>query len=121
MSIQKMAYFCLGWVCLGLGILGVFLPLLPTTPFILVAAFGFSKSSERFHAWLLEHKVFGQLVRDWQERGAIRTQAKVIATVSIVLMLSLSFYLVSPPMAVTLVILLSVVAVMSFIWTRPSH
>ena len=115
-----MGYFLLGWSSLFLAVLGVVLPLLPTTPFVLVAAFAFSKSSRRFHHWLLTHKIFGPLVTDWQKNGVIRLKAKILATVSIVLMLSLSFYLVNIGFTPSLLILLSVSAVMVFIWSRPS-
>jgi len=120
MSMKKLAMFSLAWISLALGVLGIFLPLLPTTPFILVAAYGFSKSSERFHQWLLNHKVFGRLVRDWENNGVIRLNAKILATVSIVLMLSTSFYFVRLAIMPMVMILLSVTCVMIFIWTRPS-
>ena len=117
---KKLAMFSLAWISLALGVLGIFLPLLPTTPFILVAAYGFSKSSERFHQWLLNHKVFGRLVRDWESSGVIRLNAKILATVSIVVMLSISFYFVQLSIMPIVMILLSVTCVMIFIWTRPS-
>lgn len=121
MTIKRMAYLFLGWTCVALAALGVILPLLPTTPFLLVAAFAFSRSSRRFHHWLLNHKLFGPLVRDWQRNGVIRTNAKLLATVSMLLMVSISLYFVQPPLAVTSAILLSILAVLIFIWTRPSE
>lgn len=120
MTVKQTAYFCLGWICVALGAIGVVLPLLPTTPFILLAAYAFSKSSKRFHDWLLNHRVFGPLVRDWQQNGVIRLPAKILATVSIVLMLSLSFYFVALPLHVVSIICISVGCVMVFIWSRPS-
>lgn len=120
MTVKQTAYFCLGWICVVLGALGVILPLLPTTPFILVAAFAFSKSSKRFHSWLLNHRVFGPLVTDWEQNGVIRLPAKILATVSIVLMLSLSFYFVPLPSHVIAIICATVGCVMLFIWSRPS-
>jgi uncharacterized membrane protein YbaN (DUF454 family) len=80
---------CLGWLCVALGLIGIVVPGLPTTPFMLLAAWAFSRSSERFQAWLLDHPSFGPAVRDWRERNAISRQAKSLA----VGMMTLSFLL----------------------------
>ena len=61
----------LGWVSIVLGVIGVFLPIMPTTPFILLGAWCFARSSERFHTWLLEHRYLGPIVRDWQSGAGI--------------------------------------------------
>jgi len=119
-SLLRLAYFIGGWLSLAFGVAGIILPLLPTTPFVLLAAFCFSKSSRRFHNWLLNHKVFGGLIRDWQHHGVISLKAKCLATVSIVLMLSISFYFVPVSLTVMLVVILCILAVLTFIWSRPS-
>ncbi len=75
----KILWLLLGGSSLGLGTLGMFLPLLPTVPFLLLAAFAFSKSSSKIHNWLLNHKVFGPDIRDWNERRVIRRRAKLMA------------------------------------------
>lgn len=62
----RLLLLMLGWLSIGLGVLGVFLPLLPTTVFILLAAYCFSRSSERFHNWLLEHRYFGDILQTYQ-------------------------------------------------------
>ena len=69
----------LGLISLGLGIVGAFLPLLPTTPFVLLSAYLFAKSSDRLHNWLMTHKIFGQLIRDFHEEKAIALHAKIIS------------------------------------------
>jgi len=117
---RKLGYFIVGWISLALGVLGIVLPLLPTTPFVLLSAFCFSKSSKRFHLWLLNHKLFGPLVKDWQRHGVIKLSAKILATVSMLLMVSLSLYFVTLPWIYVLVILLMISGVLVFIWTRPS-
>ncbi len=66
-----------GFVCVGLGFAGIFLPLLPTTPFLLLAAACFARSSERFHDWLLGNRWFGQRIRDYAEHRATTLPAKV--------------------------------------------
>jgi uncharacterized membrane protein YbaN (DUF454 family) len=65
-----------GWTSVVLGVLGIFLPLLPTTPFLLLAAYCFSKGSDRWHAWLLNQPYLGKAIRDWNEHGVIRPRAK---------------------------------------------
>ena len=75
-KLMKPFWFALGFLALGLGALGVVLPLLPTTPFVLLAAFAFARSSERWHAWLLNHRIFGPIITDWREHGAIRARTR---------------------------------------------
>ncbi len=77
----------------GLATLGAFLPLLPTTPFLLVAAACFAKSSPRMHKMLLDNKVFGPLIYHWEESRSIPKRAKVIALLSIVLAACWSCYI----------------------------
>ncbi|HEY6913070.1 MAG TPA: YbaN family protein [Paludibacter sp.] len=69
----------LGFISLGLGIIGAFLPLLPTTPFILLSAALFAKSSEKMHKWLYNHRIFGEILRDFNENKTIPLYAKVIS------------------------------------------
>lgn len=70
---KRYLLLALGWVSLVLGVIGVFLPIMPTTPFILLAAWAFAKSSHRFYQWLVNHRHFGPIVRDWQsDRGVSR-------------------------------------------------
>lgn len=68
-----------GGLFLGLGLLGVVLPVLPTTPFMLLAAGCFAKSSPRLHGWLVNHPTFGPPIRNWEENGAISRRAKRLA------------------------------------------
>jgi uncharacterized membrane protein YbaN (DUF454 family) len=75
--------FVLAWVFLAVGIVGVFVPLLPGTLFLICAAACFTRSSPRFEAWLLSHPRFGPPVRQWRATGAIPRSAKVFACVSL--------------------------------------
>ena len=75
----KQAYWLLGWLCVTLGVIGAFLPLMPTTVFLLIAAWAFSRSSPRWHRWLREHRHFGQAIRAWEEHHAMPRRAKRIA------------------------------------------
>lgn len=85
----------LGWLAVGLGALGIFLPLLPTTPFVLLAAGLFARSSERFHRWLLEHRIFGPLIRDWRAYRSMPRRAKVTALTMVAVVFPISTYAVS--------------------------
>lgn len=116
---MKLLWASLGLIAFGLGFVGLFLPLLPTAPFMLLAAFFFARSSERLHGWLLNHPTFGPSIQDWQERGAISLRAKRLASLSILASFGLSFLLGVPPMiiAVQTVTLLGVTV---FIWSRPN-
>jgi uncharacterized membrane protein YbaN (DUF454 family) len=68
----RFLYYLLGWSFLILGILGAFLPLLPTTPFLLLALYFFSRSSPKWSAWILNHRVFGPPIHRWREKKAIK-------------------------------------------------
>lgn len=116
---MKAFWLFLGLMSLGLGILGVIMPLLPTVPFILLAAFCFARSSERLHHWLTTHPTFGPLIDDWNRSGAIRPKAKKLATVSIAAVFALSWLLGASWTVISIqAVVLSLV--MIFIWSRPN-
>jgi hypothetical protein len=74
-------WLALGFAATGCGIVGAALPLIPTTPFLLLAAFCFARSSPRFHGWLIGHKRFGPLIRNWQRHGSIDPASKRLSIV----------------------------------------
>jgi hypothetical protein len=76
---RQWLFFILGWLFLALGAIGLFLPLLPTTPFLLLAAASFTRSSDRFYKWLIYHPVLGSYIRNYREHNAITLQAKVVS------------------------------------------
>ncbi len=79
-----------GSVSLALGLLGILLPGLPTTPFILLAAACYARASPRLHAWLLNHRWFGPMLRDWERDHSLSPRTKTVALVSMTLMVALS-------------------------------
>lgn len=114
----RLTWLLVGLLALALGVLGVALPLLPTTPFILVAAVAFARSSKRLHTWLLNHDVFGTLIHNWQQYGAISRRTKVISVVTMAALPVISLAMNAPAaMIVVQVVVLGAVAV--FILTRP--
>ncbi|MBB4104199.1 hypothetical protein GGQ66_002772 [Rhizobium borbori] len=83
----RWTYLTFGWLMVAIGAVGVVLPGLPTTPFLIVAAWCFARSSERFERYLLDHAHFGPVLRAWREKGAIPKRAKILS----VSMMSVSF------------------------------
>ena len=115
---KRIALILIGLVSLALGAIGVFLPLLPTTPFVLVSAIAFAKSSDRLHQWLVDHDVFGPLIANWREHGAISRRTKVISVLSMIAILVISALLAVPSHVIVIqAVILSCSAV--FILTRP--
>lgn len=92
---QRILLLSLGWLAIVLGTLGIVLPLLPTTPFVLLAAWCFARSSPRFHDWLLWKSPFGRYIRHWQQHRAMPPGAKMRAMLLIVITFSVSIYLVN--------------------------
>lgn len=80
---RKTGYLILGWCCVALGVAGAFLPLLPTTVFLLIAAWAFSRSSERWHNWLHDHPRFGPVLACWERHRAMPLRAKIAAFVTL--------------------------------------
>ncbi|MFN3236028.1 MAG: YbaN family protein [Pseudomonadales bacterium] len=87
-----------GLLSLGLGIVGAFLPLLPTVPFVLLAAFCFAKSSERLHTWLVNHRAFGRIIRDFEAGNGIPRRVKVRAISLLWISMAISAWIVARPM-----------------------
>ena len=88
-------WLVLGLLFTGLGFVGAFLPLMPTTVFLLIAAFFFARSSSRFYAWLLNNRMFGSLIRDWRAGLGMPLRAKILAVTLIVLTMGSSILIIS--------------------------
>lgn len=97
MQTKATRYFLImsGWLSVALGVIGIVLPLLPTTPFILLAGGCFAKSSPRFHRWLLNHNFFGPLIKNYQGKQGMPRHVKIRAIIFIWLTLSISIYFLS--------------------------
>lgn len=112
--------FILGLCCLLLAAIGVLLPLLPTTPFVLLAAFFFSRSSPRFHALLLNHRLFGAIIRDWENYGVIPLRVKLFSSSMMLVMVSYPVFFQPLPLWVDVSAVVTVLIALVYIWSRPS-
>lgn len=116
--VRRGVYLLLAWLALALGVIGIVVPGLPTTPFVLLAAWAAARSSERLHAWLHAHRIFGPMIRDWQATGAVARRAKWVASLAMLLCAALMF--VTAPrlwMAAGGTGVMLIVAV--WLWSRP--
>ena len=116
--LMRMVYLALGLGFVALAFVGVFLPVLPTVPFLIPAAWAFARSSKRLEGWLLEHRRFGPMLRDWRARGAIPRGAKRLALAGSVFgfgMMRLGGAGLWPSLSALALIL----AGMAYVFTRP--
>lgn len=88
--VLRLVLAALGWLFVGIAFLGVFVPVLPTTGPVILAAFLFSKSSERFDTWLVSNRFFGSIVRDWRTGQGFTVRAKTVAVIAIVTSFAIS-------------------------------
>jgi len=111
-------WLALAYASLLVGVIGVILPGLPTTPFILLAAFAATRGSPKLRVWLHQHRLFGPMVSDWQRQGAVSLTAKRTATITMVLCAVIMFS-TAPHwwMAATGCVFMLVVAI--WLWRRP--
>jgi uncharacterized membrane protein YbaN (DUF454 family) len=107
-----------GLMSVAIGAVGVVLPLLPTTPFLLIAAFAFARSSTRLDNWLREHRSFGPLIDNWHRDGSIDRSAKRIAII-VVLLTPVITWLFGAPLWIIACQLVVLSAAAVFVLTRP--
>ncbi len=110
-------YIAAGIVCLGLAVLGAILPLMPSTVFVILAAFCFGKSSPRLEAWLMNNKAFGPPLRLWREKGAIPRKGKIAALAAFTV--SAASTLIFAPLPWSLAAPIAAVFGGAWIWSRP--
>lgn len=115
---MKALWLSLGLLSVGIGAVAIFLPLLPTTPFLLFASFAFARSSERFHTWIMEHPRLGPPIHNWHNERAVQRGTKWAASGSIALAFAFSVAIgldtwILAAQAITLS------CVVAYIWSRP--
>lgn len=118
MTPRRAAWFALGAAALCLGAVGVVAPLLPTTPFVLLAALAFARSSDRWHAWLVGHGIFGPMIENWRAHGAISRPAKAVGLLAMAAVLGVSVAMGVPPLVLA-VQMMVLAAAAAFILSRP--
>lgn len=114
---RRAFYLGAGFLSVGLGTIGIFLPLLPTVPFMILAAFCFARSSPALEARLLDHRRFGPHIRRWRERGAISRRGKQAALAAFAFSAALG--LILSPLPWSLIPLAAALIGGSWIWSRP--
>ena len=114
----RWAWWLLAYASLGLGIAGLLLPGLPTTPFVLLSAWAASRGSARLHQWLLGHRQFGPLIADWQQHGAVSRKAKWLASLAMLACALLVLWL-APATWLKLVSIGCMACVCTWLWLRP--
>lgn len=116
--LKRALLICLGWLCVVLAVFGIFLPILPTVPFLLVAAWAFTQGSSKARDWLFNHPRLGPLVKQWSGQKAIPRPIKIRAIISIWAGMLLSMLIVKK---LWLVIMLATIGlcVSIYIWRKP--
>lgn len=109
-----------GWAFLGLGALGLALPVLPTAPFVLLAAACFMRSSERLHGWLVGHQVFGRHIRDYLAGRGLQSRTKTVALTTLWASVLASVVFVVPHLAVDLLLIAIAAAVSVYLLRLPT-
>lgn len=119
-TIVRYLYMGAGFLSVGLAVIGTVLPVIPTVPLVLLAGFFFSRSSERFDRWLVEHPIFGPIVRDWRAGLGFTARAKAIAAVAIVVSFGISLLVVveSTPGRIGMITL--ALGVITYVISRPT-
>ena len=117
-KLTRIGWWLLAYASLGLGFIGIFLPGLPTVPFVLLSAFAAARGSDRLHVWLLAHRRFGPMIRDWQAHGAVSRRAKRMA-VAMMLLSGVLMLLLMPTrwMALPGIVVMAIVG--TWLWHRP--
>ena len=109
---KRMILISLGWLCVGLGFIGIFVPGIPTTIFLIIALWAFTKSSKKLRNWLLNHKRFGPILNNWQQHKVVPRRAKILMVVLMSLASILFYYsLQNLYLTIGLVIILVLVAI----------
>ncbi|MDQ7004891.1 MAG: YbaN family protein [Ghiorsea sp.] len=106
----------IGWFFVLLGLVGVLLPILPTTPFMIIAAGLFSRSSPRFHQMLLNNRWFGEVLRNWEEHGVVSRHIKMRATLLIALTFFISITILYQHLGLQLMLVGIAFILLFFLW-----
>lgn len=118
--VKQHLLFACGWTALGVGVVGLVVPVLPTVPFVLLAAACFLRSSPRWHTWLVTHPVLGRHAADYLEGRGLRARAKILALATLWASVLLSVFLVVPVLAVDILLVAVAAAVSIYLLRLPT-
>lgn len=119
-TIIRWLWIIAGSISLTLGIIGIFLPLLPTTPFLFLTAACYARGSSRLHNWLLNNKLFGKYIRNYREGKGIPARSKVLALTLLWLTIGYSIFYVIPILIVKIILLTIAILVSIYIMSLPT-
>ncbi|MGE4133777.1 MAG: YbaN family protein [Bdellovibrionales bacterium] len=117
-SLGRAILFTVGGISLATGIVGIFVPLLPTTPFLLLAAWCFARSSDRARDWLNHHPQLGPIIRNWKETGSINRASKILASLTILVSIFWMHKKVEN-LTISVPVALFLLGILTFLITRP--
>lgn len=118
--LKRYFFIVIGLFFLLLGVIGIFLPLLPTTPFLILTAICFNKGSDKFHFWLLNHRIFGPPIIDWQKNHVINRKYKFFATGMLTISSAFIFPKESIPAIGKISYSVLLIILLAFIWSQKS-
>ena len=116
---KRIILISLGWLCVGLGFIGIFVPGIPTTIFLIIALWAFTKSSEKLRHWLLNHKRFGPILNNWQQHKVVPRRAKILMVVLMSLAVVLFYYSLQN-LYLTIGLIIILVSVAIYVISLPS-
>jgi uncharacterized membrane protein YbaN (DUF454 family) len=111
----RISLIAIGWICVSLGVIGIFLPVMPTTVFLLIAAACFAKSSEKFYVWLISNKYLGKFVLDYREKRGMTKKSKILAISSLTIVLGSTIIFFVDPAWLKVMLTVILIGVASYI------
>ena len=117
---KRIILLSLGWLCVGLAFVGIFVPGIPTTPFLIVALWAFAQSSKKFHAWLLSHKRFGPMLQNWESHRVVPRKAKTLMVILQIFAVILFHYSIQN-IYFTAILAVTLIIVARWVLTFPSE
>ena len=119
MKIPRFVLIVLGWICVGIAFIGIFTPGIPTTPLLIVALWAFSKSSKKLHTWLINHKRFGPILKNWEAHKVVSKNAK-ITMVILQIIAVIFFYWSTKSLLYSLILVVVLIFVAKYVLSLPS-
>ncbi|MEW6506336.1 MAG: YbaN family protein [Bacteroidota bacterium] len=114
-KLYKYLLIIFGWFFVTLGIIGIFVPLMPTTIFFILAAASFARSSEKFYNWLINHPKFGKFIKDYREKRGIPLKSKVIAVSMLIVTIGSSAYFFTERILVRIILVIIAFCISAYI------